>query len=179
MVAILGPSGSGKTSLLNILSQRTFLMPGGVTEGKVMINGDIIGRSDYAKLGAYVQQDDVLNSVLSPRELLEFACKIRTDYDKAKMDRVVNSIINRLGLTECADQQIGGLFTQGVSGGERKRTSIGYELITEPTLWLLDEPTSGLDSSTALRIVKLLKAESEKGMAIMTTIHQPAAEIFF
>ena len=39
MVAILGPSGSGKTSLLNILSQRTFLMPGGVTEGKVMING--------------------------------------------------------------------------------------------------------------------------------------------
>ena len=154
-------------------------MPGGVTEGKVMINGQIIQRKDYSKLGAYVQQDDVLSGVLSPRELFEFACKIRTNYDKAQMDKVVKSIIKHLGLTECADQQIGGIFGRGVSGGERKRTSIGYELITEPTLLLLDEPTSGLDSSTALRIVKLLKAESEKGMAVMATIHQPAAEVFF
>ena len=54
MVAILGPSGSGKTSLLNVLSQRIFLMPGGRADGDVTINGHAIGKGDYAKLGAYV-----------------------------------------------------------------------------------------------------------------------------
>ena len=60
---------------------------------------------------------------------------------------------------------------KGISGGERKRTSIGYELITDPQLILLDEPTSGLDSSTALRIVKLLKKEAAAGKTIIATIH--------
>lgn len=61
---------------------------------------------------------------------------------------------------------------KGLSGGERKRTSIGYELITEPMLLLLDEPTSGLDSSTALKIVKILKKEADQsGRTIICTIH--------
>ena len=60
---------------------------------------------------------------------------------------------------------------KGISGGERKRTSIGYELITDPQLLLLDEPTSGLDSSTAIRIIKMLKKEASEGMTIMCTIH--------
>lgn len=60
---------------------------------------------------------------------------------------------------------------KGISGGERKRSSIGYELITDPQLILLDEPTSGLDSSTALRIIKLLKKEAEAGKTIIATIH--------
>ena len=55
LVAIMGPSGSGKTSLLNVLSQRTFLMPGGRAEGHVKINGKRLQRGDYAMLGAYVQ----------------------------------------------------------------------------------------------------------------------------
>ena len=57
---------------------------------------------------------------------------------------------------------IGGLFSKGLSGGERKRTSIGYELITDPNLLLLDEPTSGLDSTTALKIIKTLKKEARE-----------------
>ena len=113
------------------------------------------------------------------RELLEFACRIRTRYDEAIITKTVNSIIERLGLGECADQQIGGFMKRGISGGERKRTSIGYELITEPSLLLLDEPTSGLDSSTAKRICEVLKKEARRGMSVMATIHQPAAEIFF
>ena len=60
---------------------------------------------------------------------------------------------------------------KGVSGGERKRTSIGYELITDPRIMLLDEPTSGLDSSTALRIVQLMKKEANRGMTVICTIH--------
>lgn len=67
---------------------------------------------------------------------------------------------------------------KGLSGGERKRTSIGYELITEPNLLLLDEPTSGLDSLTALKLVKTLKREANRGKTIVCTIHSPSAEAF-
>jgi ABC-type multidrug transport system ATPase subunit len=58
-----------------------------------------------------------------------------------------------------------------LSGGERKRTSIGYELITDPRLVLLDEPTSGLDSTTALKIMKMIKKEALAGMTVVCTIH--------
>ena len=60
---------------------------------------------------------------------------------------------------------------KGLSGGERKRTSIGYEIITNPSLLILDETTSGLDSSTALKIIKLMKQEAKRGMTILCTIH--------
>lgn len=66
---------------------------------------------------------------------------------------------------------------KGLSGGERKRTSIGYELITDPNLLLCDEPTSGLDSKTALKIVKILKNEARNNnMTVICTIHQPGSE---
>ena len=86
-------------------------------------------------------------------------------------------MINRLSLQGCKDTRIGGFLRRGVSGGERKRISIGYELITNPSLMLLDEPTSGLDSSTALRIVKLLKKEADRGISILATIHQPSSDL--
>ena len=146
-------------------------MPGGEAEGSIKINGDVVTQGDYARLGAYVQQDDALVNVLTPREIFEFACRMRTSYDEKQIDIVVNDIISRLGLTECCDTQVGGWFGRSISGGERKRTSIGYELITCPSLLLLDEPTSGLDSSTAKRIVELLHKESRRGMSVMATIH--------
>ena len=66
---------------------------------------------------------------------------------------------------------VGDIKRRGISGGERKRTSIGYELITEPSILILDEPTSGLDSSTSKRILKLLRKEAQRGMTVLATIH--------
>jgi len=65
-----------------------------------------------------------------------------------------------------------------ISGGERKRTAIGVELITDPSLILLDEPTSGLDSFKALQIVQLLKKLARQGKTVISTIHQPSSESF-
>lgn len=66
-------------------------------------------------------------------------------------------MLKRLRLLNCRRTPIGSVIKKGLSGGERKRTSIGYELITNPSLLILDEPTSGLDSHTALQISKMLK----------------------
>lgn len=56
-------------------------------------------------------------------------------------------------LRRCQNTMVGGTFIKGISGGERKRTSIGFELICEPKVIFLDEPTSGLDSFTAFLLV--------------------------
>jgi ABC-type multidrug transport system ATPase subunit len=87
-------------------------------------------------------------------------------------------MVIRLQLNNCRDTRIGGQAIKGISGGERKRTCIGYELITDPSLLLLDEPTSGLDSSTAHRIIKMLKREADEGMTVIATIHQPSGDVF-
>lgn len=73
---------------------------------------------------------------------------------------------------------VGGFYVKGLSGGEKKRTSIGFELVTNPRVLLLDEPTSGLDSSTAHQIGKLLQKEAKRGMGIICTIHSPSSELF-
>ena len=74
---------------------------------------------------------------------------------------------------------VGGSFIPQISGGERKRASLGYEMMTDPRIILLDEPTSGLDSSNALSIVKLLKKETIlRGCSIICSLHQPSSELF-
>lgn len=74
---------------------------------------------------------------------------------------------------------MGSALKKVISGGERKRTAIGVELITEPNVVLLDEPTSGLDSFTAVKIVKILrKLAREQGKTICATIHQPSSQAF-
>jgi ABC-type multidrug transport system ATPase subunit len=73
---------------------------------------------------------------------------------------------------------VGNELIRGVSGGERKRTSIGVELLTNPSMLFLDEPTTGLDSSTALDIVQHLKHLATQGVNVVSTIHQPSSEIF-
>lgn len=90
----------------------------------------------------------------------------------------VGSLVSKLRLESCQDTYVGNVLVKGISGGERKRTSIGYELITNPSCLLLDEPTSGLDSSTALQVIGLLKNEARRGMSILATIHQPSSELF-
>lgn len=79
---------------------------------------------------------------------------------------------------KAAETKIGGPLVKGVSGGERKRTSIGVELITDPNLIFLDEPTTGLDSFTATSVVEVLKEMANQGRTVISTIHQPNSDIF-
>lgn len=89
------------------------------------------------------------------------------------------AIMTQLGLTKCKDIIVGGPFLRGISGGERKRVSIGQEMLINPSLLFLDEPTSGLDSTTALRIVSSLRDLAKGGKTVVLTIHQPSSRLFY
>lgn len=61
----------------------------------------------------------------------------------------------------CRHTKIVGGYLKGISGGERKRTCIGYEILVDPSLLLLDEPTSGLDSTAANKLLLTLLGLAE------------------
>ena len=91
----------------------------------------------------------------------------------------MEEIIYEFGLEQCQHTLIGSTIKKRISGGERKRLSIGVELITNPSLIMLDEPTSGLDSFKALGLVKMLhNLAHKKGKTIISTIHSPSSEAF-
>ncbi len=71
--------------------------------------------------------------------------------DSEKKARV-HAVIKLLGLNKCRRTLIGDADVRGISGGERRRVSIGMELVTAPSLLFFDEPTSGLDSHSALQV---------------------------
>nr|XP_046227440.1 broad substrate specificity ATP-binding cassette transporter ABCG2b isoform X2 [Scatophagus argus] len=178
MNAIMGATGSGKTSLLDVIAGRKD--PAGLREGQVLVNGNVV-TSDLRLSSAYVVQDDILMGTLSVRENLLFSANLRLDpklHSSSDKNSRVNVIIQDLGLTDCADTKIGTEFLRGVSGGERKRCSIGMELITSPSLLFLDEPTTGLDSNTANCIIALLYKLSRQGKTVIFSIHQPRYSIF-
>jgi ABC-type multidrug transport system ATPase subunit len=96
-----------------------------------------------------------------------------------EQDKKVQMIMNDLGLTKIQNSLIGGVLKKIISGGERKRTAIAVEMLTDPSLLLLDEPTSGLDSFKATSVVRLLKKFArDRGKTVIATIHQPSSQAF-
>ncbi|KAM7169913.1 broad substrate specificity ATP-binding cassette transporter ABCG2-like [Macrochelys suwanniensis] len=178
MNAILGPTGSGKTSLLDVLAG--WKDPKGLRSGQIFMDGKS-ANSQFHLCSAYVVQEDILMGTLTVRENLQFSASLRLPQSrnsKAEKQLKVNAVIQELGLQECADTKIGTEFLRGVSGGEKKRCSIGVELITAPSLIFLDEPTTGLDANTANSIMQLLHQLSRKGRTVIFSIHQPRYSIF-
>ena len=175
LTAIIGGSGSGKTTMLNILSDR---MAGPLlrTSGTATFNGGTL----EGVRSAYVMQQDILLPTLTVRETLQYSADLRlpppTTAEERK--RVVEEVILELGLKECADTRIGTHVHKGCSGGEKRRTSIGVQLLSNPSVLFLDEPTTGLDATSAFQLVRTLKTLAEKGRTIVTTIHQPRSEIY-
>jgi len=174
--AILGPTGSGKTSLLNVLAGR---QNGKYLSGDVLVNGEA-RQSSFRLQSGFVVQDDVVMGTLTVRENLAFSASLRLPSEYSSHDRKarVEMIISDLGLDDCADTKVGNDERRGISGGERKRTSIGMELIISPDVLFLDEPTTGLDSYTACQVIQRLHQLSQKGRTIIFSIHQPRYSIF-
>ncbi|XP_073679146.1 broad substrate specificity ATP-binding cassette transporter ABCG2-like [Garra rufa] len=174
--AILGATGSGKSSFLDVLAARKD--PAGLS-GEVLIDG-APQPPNFKCLSGYVVQDDVVMGTLTVRENLRFSAALRLpkSISQKEKDEKVEKLIQELGLSKVADSRVGTQLIRGVSGGERKRTNIGMELIIDPPVLFLDEPTTGLDASTANSVLMLLKRMANSGRTIILSIHQPRYSIY-
>lgn len=132
----MGPSGAGKSSLLNVLAGRSAAAEGISVTGNVTVGGTPINPVTFRKNIAYVMQDDALMATQTPEEALRFSATLRLPKEtlSADIETLVSKTIVDLGLAGCKDVMIGGPMIKGISGGQRKRTSIGIEIITDPEL---------------------------------------------
>jgi len=180
--AIMGPSGSGKTTFLNLISGHTTQ---GSFSGSRIVNGRPFDKEDFdsivRRMGYVEQQDTQLFETLTVYENLSFASLLRMPKCvsvEEKIDRAI-TVMGQVGLLEVANSKVGGQTFKGISGGQRRRLSIALELLNEPELLLADEPTSGLDTTVSLSLLKNLKeVATRESKTIITTIHQPRADIF-
>ncbi|KAF3578641.1 hypothetical protein DY000_02032651 [Brassica cretica] len=175
VLAVLGASGAGKSTLIDALAGRVSSLRGTVT-----LNGEKVLKSQLLKvISAYVMQDDLLFPMLTVKETLMFASEFRLprSLSKSKKMERVEALIDKLGLRNAADTIIGDEGHRGVSGGERRRVSIGADIIHDPIVLFLDEPTSGLDSTNAFMVVQVLKRIARSGSMVIMSIHQPSARI--
>lgn len=176
-LAILGASGAGKTTLLNYLSMR-LISSELKSDGETTLNSQKLKPEDFTSLSSYVMQDDVLEPEMTPREILLFTAKLKLDLPLIQIEERVQYLISKLRIDKCQNTPIGNNLKRGVSGGERKRTSIAVELLSDSPIIFLDEPTTGLDSYNAFEVVNTLNELSSMNKMVIFTIHQPASEIF-
>ncbi|VVA97003.1 unnamed protein product [Arabis nemorensis] len=173
ILAVLGASGSGKSTLIDALANR---IAKGSLKGNVTLNGEVLNSKMQKAISAYVMQDDLLFPMLTVEETLMFAAEFRLprSLSKSKKNLRVQALIDQLGLRNAAKTVIGDEGHRGISGGERRRVSIGIDIIHDPILLFLDEPTSGLDSTSALSVIKVLKRIAQSGSMVIMTLHQPS-----
>ena len=165
LLGIVGPSGCGKSTLVKAMTG--FRKP---TRGNLLYDGRDL-YENYSELRhriGMVPQDDVLHRQLTVQRALRFAAALRFADDVPRKQRKerVHEVIDLLGLTERAKQRIDTL-----SGGQRKRTSVALELLTEPSLLALDEPTSGLDPALDKEVMRELRLLADRGRTVVVVTH--------
>ncbi|EFW99559.1 ABC multidrug transporter [Grosmannia clavigera kw1407] len=174
--ALMGSSGAGKTTLLDVLAQRK---TDGTIHGSIMVDGRPLPVA-FQRSAGYCEQLDVHEPFATVREALEFSALLRQSRTTPREEklRYVDTIIDLLELHDLADTLIGQVGA-GLSVEQRKRVTIGVELVAKPSILIfLDEPTSGLDGQSAYNTVRFLRKLADAGQAVLVTIHQPSAQLF-
>ncbi len=164
-VGLLGPSGAGKSTFMDALNGSR-----PAQNGTVQLNGQDL-YTHFAELRAqigYLPQEDILHRQLTVRECLYYSARLRLpdDYSEKEIWRRVDEVIKQLDLSERATQQISDL-----SGGQRKRVSLGIELLNKPALLFVDEPTAGQDPRTEMKMMRLFREIANRGSTIIINTH--------
>jgi ABC-type multidrug transport system ATPase subunit/pSer/pThr/pTyr-binding forkhead associated (FHA) protein len=160
-VALVGGSGTGKSTLL-----RTLLGVEPTTQGEVSLNGENLQTNFniYRNQIGYVPQDDIVHRELKVGEVLTYAAKLRLPPDD--VEAVVEKTLKQIEMSERRD-----ILVSSLSGGQRKRVSIGVELLADPKLFFLDEPTSGLDPGLDKKMMELLRRLADEGRTVILVTH--------
>jgi ABC-type multidrug transport system ATPase subunit/pSer/pThr/pTyr-binding forkhead associated (FHA) protein len=164
-VGLLGPAGAGKSTLMYALNGA---QP--ADHGRVLFNNSDLYREHAALRAAmgYLPQEDILHRTLTVRQCLYFGARLRLpdDYGEKEILARVEEVLRSLDLSERADVPI----TQ-LSGGQRKRVSLGLELLSKPSLLFMDEPTAGQDPRTEMRLMQLFREIANRQATIVCTTH--------
>jgi ABC-type multidrug transport system ATPase subunit len=153
--ALMGSSGAGKTTLLDVLAQRK---TDGTINGSILVDGRPLSVS-FQRSAGYCEQLDVHEPLATVREALEFSALLRQPRTTSREDKLkyVDTIVDLLEMHDIENTLIG-TTGAGLSVEQRKRLTIGVELVSKPSILIfLDEPTSGLDGQAAFNIVRFLR----------------------
>jgi putative ABC transport system ATP-binding protein len=166
MVAVTGPSGAGKTTLLSTIAG--LLRP---ASGTVAVDGEPVRDRDHAvsRQIVLVPQDNGLATILTAGENLQVAL-IANGWSPPDARRATAESLARLGLTGQADQLV-----EELSGGQQQRTAIARGLALRGDVLLADEVTSELDATNRQTALELLRAEADRGAAVVFATHDPEA----
>ncbi|KAF0684229.1 Aste57867_23783 [Aphanomyces stellatus] len=172
LTALMGSTGAGKTTLMDVIAGRKTT---GTIDGEMIVNGHRLDRRTFNSVSGYCEQTDVHEETSTVREAFRFSAALRLPRDTNELERegFVDGILDVLELTAKADMQYSTL-TQG----ERKRVTIGVELLSNPSILFLDEPTTGLDSRAATIVMECIKRIAQSGRTVVCTIHQPSTVLF-
>ena len=165
LTAIVGPSGAGKSTMLNVITGRTT-----PSQGEILIGGRDL-HEEYGDLSqriGLVPQADILHTRLTVKQALTYGAALRfpSETSAAEREERVLEVMEKLELTPRADLRIDKL-----SGGQRKRASIGLELLTKPSILVLDEPTSGLDPGLDAHVMETLRKLADDGQTVVLVTH--------
>ncbi|GLC52605.1 hypothetical protein PLESTB_000648300 [Pleodorina starrii] len=192
MLGLVGPSGCGKSTLLSVLSSSFAELPPTSRVGGAVSLGGERRSATLRRLTGLVAQSDVLPPSLTVSECIGYSAALRlaagTPPEEVKAR--VAAVVSELGLERVASSLVGvgsgaagggaagtGAAARGISGGERRRVTIGMELVISPRLLVLDEPTSGLDSWAASNLMQTCHAVASHGRVVVMSLHQPSPDM--
>ncbi|KAK6641556.1 hypothetical protein RUM44_013268 [Polyplax serrata] len=170
ITAILGHNGAGKTTLFNILTGLT-----SPTAGTVFVFGydirDPNGMSKIRQMIGVCPQHDILFDLLTPREHLQFFAVVR-GIPKDTIDMEVMKTLKDIDLVDKADT-----FAKYLSGGQKRKLSVGIAVIGDPKIVILDEPTAGVDPYSRRHLWSVLQNRRHGKVILLTTHFMDEADI--
>ncbi|KAI4494625.1 hypothetical protein M0804_000826 [Polistes exclamans] len=170
ITAILGHNGAGKTTLFNILTGLT-----SPTAGTALIFGyDVRDSNDMQVIRSMTgvcPQHDILFDLLTPREHLEFFAAVRC-IPKSMIEYEVKKTLKDIDLVEKADT-----FAKYLSGGQKRKLSVGIAIIGDPKIIILDEPTAGVDPYSRRQMWSFLQSRRHGKVILLTTHFMDEADI--
>lgn len=170
ITAILGHNGAGKTTLFNILTGLT-----APTAGTAFIFGyDVRDSNDMHMIRSMTgvcPQHDILFDLLTPREHLEFFAAVR-GIPRSMIEPEVKKTLKDIDLIEKADT-----FAKYLSGGQKRKLSVGIAIIGDPKIIILDEPTAGVDPYSRRQMWSFLQSRRHGKVILLTTHFMDEADI--